>query len=93
MSLSVEKLIETLRCPACAGPLKFSAKASHPGASGSFECAACPEQFPVLNDIPRMLLPRFREALLGNGSGPPVNDAEVQTALSFGYEWNQFPEM
>lgn len=93
MSLPIEKLIETLRCPACEGRLTYSATASHPDASGSFECAACPEQFPVIRGIPRLLLPRFREALLGNGNAPARNDAEVQTALSFGYEWNQFPEM
>ncbi|MGQ0761895.1 MAG: methyltransferase domain-containing protein [Acidobacteriota bacterium] len=89
----MDKLIETLRCPACAERLTFSTNASHPGASGSFECTACAEQFPVIDGIPRLLLPRFREALLGNGAGGAVKDAEVKTALSFGYEWNQFPEM
>ena len=93
MSLPIETLIETLRCPGCAGRLTFSTNASYPGASGSFECIGCAEQFPVINDIPRLLLPRFREALLGNGSDAAVDDVEIKTALSFGYEWNQFPEM
>src|SRR5687768_232427 len=93
MSLPVEKLIETLRCPGCGGRLTFSKGSEQADATGSFQCATCAEEFPVINGIPRLLLPRFREALLGNGAGGAVKDAEVKTALSFGYEWNQFPEM
>ena len=92
MSLPFEKLIDTLRCPACAGRLTFSANVSYPTASGSLDCADCVQQFPIIDGIPRMLLPRFREVLLGNGTAAH-HDAEIKTALSFGYEWNQFSEM
>jgi SAM-dependent methyltransferase len=41
-----------------------------------------------------MLLSPFREALLGeDGASTNVDDQQVRTALSFGYEWTRFPEM
>ncbi|HSE33831.1 MAG TPA: methyltransferase domain-containing protein [Pyrinomonadaceae bacterium] len=49
--------------------------------------------FPVINDIPRMLLPGMREALLEDSSVTGTDAQQVQTALSFGYEWQRFPEM
>jgi SAM-dependent methyltransferase len=41
-----------------------------------------------------MLLSPFREALLKEGEvAKDVDDRQVRTALSFGYEWTRFPEM
>ena len=56
-----------------------------------FECHTCREQFPVVADVPRLLLSPLREALLGNKV--TAGDPQVKTALSFGYEWTRFPEM
>ncbi len=56
-------------------------------------CATCNEEFSVIRGIPRLLLSPLREALLGNGLGVSNHTPEVQTALSFGFEWTQFPEM
>ena len=49
--------------------------------------------FPVINEIPRMLLPSLRAALLDDASVSGHDAKQVQTALSFGYEWQRFPEM
>lgn len=40
-----------------------------------------------------MLLPPFREALLGKGVVNSTDAVQVATALSFGFEWTRFPEM
>lgn len=91
MSVSTEKLLETLRCPGCQGVLR-------PGPEGAdgilcFECATCKQDFPVIRGIPRLLLSPLREALIENGTSTGNQDPQVQTALSFGFEWTRFPEM
>ena len=86
MSLGNEKLIETLRCPACRGGLSFVD-------DHTLACNACNVTFPIINGIPRMLLSPFREALLGNGAASGLDAKQVETALSFGFEWQRFPEM
>lgn len=40
-----------------------------------------------------MLLPPLREALLGRGEASGFDAKQVETALSFGFEWHRFPEM
>jgi SAM-dependent methyltransferase/uncharacterized protein YbaR (Trm112 family) len=88
MGLAKEKLIEALRCPGCGGRLETS--------GSNLTCRSCDLSFPILNGIPRMLLPSLRAALLedGNASGRGDFDAkQVETARSFGYEWQRFPEM
>lgn len=40
-----------------------------------------------------MLLPTIRAALQANGAASEFDAKQAQTALSFGYEWQQFPEM
>jgi 2-polyprenyl-3-methyl-5-hydroxy-6-metoxy-1,4-benzoquinol methylase len=40
-----------------------------------------------------MLLSPFREALLGDGTATGADAKQVETALSFGFEWQRFPEM
>lgn len=89
MSFSTEKLLETLRCPACQGHLSLDGKA--PGSG--FECSQCHEQFAVTNEIPRMLISPMREALAGDASASDLDERQVKTAQSFGYEWTRFPEM
>ncbi len=90
--LSTETLLETLRCPACESQLRVSGE---PATNGNFElqCSACHEVFPVMNNVPRMLLPPFRDALLKDGAASGIDDRQVKTARSFGYEWTRFPEM
>src|SRR5262245_48242744 len=80
-----DKMLETLRCPACQGRLETS--------DSDLRCVSCRMTFPVVNDIPRMLLPGLRESLLEDKSASEKDAKQVKTALSFGYEWQRFPEM
>src|SRR6185369_6673014 len=89
MSFSTERLLETLRCPGCQGRLSLSGNAPDDG----LECGNCHEQFAVSNSIPRLLLSPMREALAGETDLHELDEREVKTARSFGYEWTRFPEM
>ena len=80
-----EKLLETLRCPAC------EARVTEAGTE--LWCVSCGTTFPVINDVPRMLLPTLRAALFDDVSASGHDAKQVKTALSFGYEWQRFPEM
>jgi len=80
-----DKIFETLRCPACEGRLHAIGM--------DLQCVSCRMTFPVINDIPRMLLPGMREPLLEDRAASVHDEKQVQTALSFGYEWQRFPEM
>ena len=40
-----------------------------------------------------MLAPTLRDALAGEVSATGTDAKQVETALSFGYEWHRFPEM
>lgn len=71
----------------------MDASSSHPETDGYFECATCHQQFPIVRDIPRLLLSPLREALLSEESTSATDDPQVRTARSFGYEWTRFPEM
>ena len=93
MSLSTEKLLETLRCPACHGILRTNDEHAENNGDCYLECEACSEQFPIVADVPRLLLSPLREALLGNRATAGNEDEQVKTALSFGFEWTRFPEM
>ena len=93
MSLPKDKLLEELRCPNCEARVHFSDALATPAASGSFECTNCKLQFPIINDVPRLVLPSLREALAGKGSESQFDRQQAETALSFGYEWQRFPEM
>src|SRR2546423_12870524 len=87
MSLSAEQLIATLRCPNCGGEL------SHATGNTSLACEACNLDFPIVNGVPRMLLPAMRKALTNQNSQSDFDKRQAETALSFGYEWTRFPEM
>jgi SAM-dependent methyltransferase/uncharacterized protein YbaR (Trm112 family) len=93
MSLSVEKILETLRCPACFGVLRQNNEPGRKKVDLELECTACGEKFPVIGGVPRLLLSPFREALLGNRETAAGEEDQVKTALSFGFEWTRFPEM
>jgi SAM-dependent methyltransferase/uncharacterized protein YbaR (Trm112 family) len=93
MSLSREKLLQTIRCPVCGGALLPSPAGTAPEIISEIQCAECLEVFPITRGIPRMLRPSLQEALLNNGNNAELNTEEVRTALSFGYEWSRFPEM
>jgi 2-polyprenyl-3-methyl-5-hydroxy-6-metoxy-1,4-benzoquinol methylase len=81
----VEKLLETLRCPACRSML------SHSG--NVFVCSCCNLSYPIVDNIPRLLLPVMRDALRGEGAVTALEETEAETARTFGYEWHSFPEM
>ena len=86
----LQEMVEVLRCPKCHGRLAAS---NGDSAEASLICAACREQFPIVDGIPRLLLSPLREALLGEGKASGVDALQVETARSFGFEWNRFPEM
>jgi SAM-dependent methyltransferase/uncharacterized protein YbaR (Trm112 family) len=90
--LSADAYLEYLRCPACQGQLTRNAAQPVSGDS-VLQCVPCAQVFPIINEIPRMLLPPLREALV-NGTGANGFDArQVETARSFGFEWTRFSEM
>ena len=93
MSLSRERLLEILRCPACQGQLCLSDGNVTGNGELSLECQSCKQQYPIIDDVPRLLLSPFREALLGNVLASADDEPQVKTARSFGFEWNRFPEM
>ena len=96
MSFAREKLLEVLRCPGCYGALSLvDVRTEGKTSEGDecFTCSHCGEWFPVRNGIPRFLLSPMREALLHNGKTSSTNARQVETALSFGFEWQRFPEM
>jgi 2-polyprenyl-3-methyl-5-hydroxy-6-metoxy-1,4-benzoquinol methylase/uncharacterized protein YbaR (Trm112 family) len=93
MSLAIEKILETLRCPECFGVLRQNHEHARNNGDLELECTACGEKFPVIGGVPRLLLSPFREALLGNREIASGEDEQVKTALSFGFEWTRFPEM
>ena len=81
----IEKLLETLRCPACRGMLSHSAD--------MLVCSRCNLKYPIAANIPRLLLPAMRDALRGEGDVTVHEETQAETARSFGYEWQSFPEM
>ena len=81
----IETLLETLRCPGCHSRLTQS--------SDSLACARCNIVYPIIDDIPRLLLPSMRDALTGESHGNATDATQAETARSFGYEWHRFPEM
>ncbi|HVF22174.1 MAG TPA: methyltransferase domain-containing protein [Pyrinomonadaceae bacterium] len=85
MAVNIEKLLETLRCPSCRGSLAAS--------GAELKCQDCQLAFPIVDGVPRMLLPNLREALVGAAPATGMDAKQVETALSFGYEWQRFPEM
>src|SRR6185295_15490295 len=78
MNDGIETLLETLRCPSCRSVL-----------TETLRCSQCDITYPIIDGIPRLLLPSMRESLAGEGA----NNVEADTARSFGYEWHRFPEM
>lgn len=89
MATRKEKLQQTLRCPSCQGALSFE----QGNELETLRCNECQLSFPVIDGIPRMLLPNLRDALLADGTASGVDAKQVETALSFGFEWHRFPEM
>ena len=81
----IEKLLATLRCPGCRSSLAFAGE--------ELKCEGCETSFPFKDGIPRMVMPGLREALAGQALVTGTDAKQVETALSFGYEWHRFPEM
>ncbi len=103
-----EPALRYLRCPACGGGLRLAAtetEASPAGAevmSGSLRCQRCPERYPIVKGVPRMLLGEFRRTLeenykefFGTRQDSPhrPENVEVRTMESFGYEWRHFSDI
>jgi SAM-dependent methyltransferase/uncharacterized protein YbaR (Trm112 family) len=91
MLLQKGKLSASLRCPGCGGHLEVSKLDGD--SQGQLICTSCRLSFPIENGIPRLLLPAIRTALLEKGDGSGFDAKQAKTALSFGYEWQRFPEM
>jgi len=89
----MERLLEVLRCPECHGQLCLSNSKVESNGDVCLECRRCQQQFPIINNVPRLLLSPLREALLGNGAASGDYNPQVKTARSFGFEWTRFPEM
>ncbi|PWT93581.1 MAG: hypothetical protein C5B55_04285 [Blastocatellia bacterium] len=87
MSSERDKLLETIRCPACRGELSFR------NDEEELFCTGCNLTFPIRDGIPRLLLPSLRDALLAGATAVGMDAQQVETALSFGFEWHRFPEM
>ena len=82
MNGGIETLLETLRCPSCRSGLRLS--------SDTLICVQCDNVYPLVDGIPRLLLPSMRDVLTGENHATSI---EAETARSFGYEWHRFPEM
>src|SRR5438105_3333081 len=89
MSGCADKLLQMLRCPQCGASLS----AAEDGGQRSLLCAVCQLEFPIVDGIPRMLLPSMRAALASKRAESDFEKRQADTALSFGYEWTRFPEM
>ena len=81
-----QSLTTSLRCPGCGGNIESTG-------SSQLTCLTCHLTFPIENGIPRMLLPAIRAALQKDGTADAFDAKQAKTALSFGYEWQSFPEM
>src|SRR5215471_16727288 len=88
MSVSPSDWLSQLRCPSCAGRLAAARMAAV-----SLVCTSCSENYPIIDGVPRMLLPAMREALVNKTLREGVDPRQVRTARSFGFEWNRFSEM
>jgi SAM-dependent methyltransferase/uncharacterized protein YbaR (Trm112 family) len=91
--ISLQQFLETLRCPGCRSKLSLSGETANQAPDRTVVCQKCQLTFPIINKIPRMLLPPLRAALSGDGSATGTDAKQVETALSFGFEWERFPEM
>src|SRR5436190_22946112 len=78
--------MENLCCPQCAGGLQAER-------GETLLCAHCDEAYPISGGIPQMISTAMRRALAGEEASGEVDERRVETANSFGYEWNHFPEM
>ncbi len=83
---------DELRCPQCLGTLVEGPVKNGVAAESFLSCSKCQEDYPVVDEIPRLLPKAMRQALLQNNSSAS-GDRVVATARSFGYEWSRFSEM
>jgi uncharacterized protein YbaR (Trm112 family) len=64
-----------LCCPACKAELLLF--------DSGFSCSACGERYPVVNGIPRLLVPAMRDAL-SRSAESTADERRIKTAQSFG---------
>lgn len=86
-------LLNNICCPRCLGELNLGMASPAYQAEWSYRCRACQIEFPIIDDIPRMLLPGMLETLVCHGDDSGKANRQVQTAQSFGFEWQHFSEM
>src|SRR6266705_4349636 len=91
--MTLETILETIRCPACHGRLAVFDDRIEGNGDRYYKCATCSEQFPTIRGVPRLLLSPLRRALLANDATERNDNPQIRTAFSFGYEWSRFPEM
>ena len=58
-------LMEILACPVCKGPLELVVEVEEGDevVTGSLECGACDESYPIEDTIPNLLPPELRREL------------------------------
>ena len=67
-------LVEILACPVCKGPLTLLANEEQAGEviSGTLQCTACGEAYPIRDGIPNLLPPELPEALAAEHAAADV---------------------
>jgi|GEM_PF-81598 len=90
---NTRETLAELRCPGCGSELLLNGVDSRSDDESSLYCSQCLQIFPIIDNIPRMLLPPMREAIFGRTIKGDVNPRQVAAARSFEFEWSRFPEM
>ena len=57
-----KEIMDILACPQCKGRLKLTVEEERSGRiiTGSLQCPACPETYPIRDAIPNLLPPHLR---------------------------------
>jgi uncharacterized protein YbaR (Trm112 family) len=58
-----QSILEILVCPVCKGPLTLDIKQEKGGEiiSGSLYCSKCKHNYPIIDSIPNLLPPDYKE--------------------------------
>jgi SAM-dependent methyltransferase len=75
------KLLDYLRCPACAGTIQLASEARSEAGEvmeGQLACDSCERAFPIVRGVPRFATPEL------------VEEDKAATAENFGWQWQHF---